>query len=271
MKETEELRRRIMEVLEYDPETGLFRWLNPRKGMQKKGWFQPTQGSGRRIIRCFGKNRQASHLAWMLQTGDFPDGWIQFHDRDTQNLKFSNMYTNSREVIEKSDLTVEALRRCLDYDKETGLFRWVLMINPKCREGWFNGCPSKKGSSHYSITIFGTRYQAHQLAWFWVHGVFGEPEIDHKDGDGRNNRIENLRVATHQENLRNLKRAKNNTSGCTGVTRQCTGKKWVAQIKVDGNMVYLGCFDLFEDAVVARKAAELKYGFSVNHGRNPVR
>ena len=117
------------------------------------------------------------------------------------------------------------------------------------------------------IKIKNVRYYAHRLVWLYYYGEWPDKSIDHIDGNKLNNRIENLRVVTHQENHKNRQRASNNTSGVTGVGVHTQTKKWRSRIRVDDELIHLGVFDNFEDAVAARKAAERKYNFHPNHGR----
>jgi hypothetical protein len=79
-----------------------------------------------------------------------------------------------------------------------------------------------------------------------------------------------LRDVSNQENQRNKSRQSRNTSGVTGVHWHKRDKKWIARIKVDKKDLYIGMFDTFEEAVAARKEAEIKYGFHENHGRERV-
>ncbi|WP_263611612.1 HNH endonuclease [Escherichia whittamii] len=51
-------------------------------------------------------------------------------------------------------------------------------------------------------------------------------QIDHKDGNGLNNSIDNLRLVSLGENLKNKSKYTNNTSGCAGVSWHNTHKKW---------------------------------------------
>ena len=81
--------------------------------------------------------------------------------------------------------------------------------------------------------------------------------IDHRDWDKTNNRKNNLRIATKSENNINIKRKINNTSGYTGVSLNKNSGKYVARISKNKKRIYLGTFDSFEDAVLARHEAEL--------------
>ena len=83
--------------------------------------------------------------------------------------------------------------------------------------------------------------------------------IDHRNRDKLDNRRENLRIATHTINNRNIPIKNNNTSGCVGVSWYKERKKWYTTIKTTTKAVFLGYFSNFDDAVRVRKNAELKY------------
>lgn len=74
-------------------------------------------------------------------------------------------------------------------------------------------------------------------------------EVDHINGDGLDNRRENLRIATRQQNSSNRKFNINNTSGYRGITQERKTKKWSASIRKNGKRIHLGTF------VTARHAA----------------
>jgi len=91
--------------------------------------------------------------------------------------------------------------------------------------------------------------------------------VDHIDGNGSNNRRENLRLASHAENRRNSRKYDNNTSGHKGAYWRKRELKWMAQISVSGKDIYLGYFDDIEDAAAAyREAAVKHYGEFANYG-----
>ena len=92
-------------------------------------------------------------------------------------------------------------------------------------------------------------------------------QVDHIDGDGTNNRLSNLRVVTCQDNMRNAKLPSNNTSGVIGVLWCKANGKWRATIMIYYKRIHLGLYTNKDDAIEARKAAEVKYGFHKNHGR----
>ena len=80
-----------------------------------------------------------------------------------------------------------------------------------------------------------------------MHGVEPELEMDHINGNPTDNRLCNLRLATRAQNLVNTK-ARKNSSGIKGVSWYAAGKKWRAQIKVNGKTHYLGAYSSKEEA-----------------------
>jgi len=84
-----------------------------------------------------------------------------------------------------------------------------------------------------------------------IMGSAFEEEVDHVDGDGLNNRRTNLRRATHSQNMHNQRLSVANTSGQKGVTFNRASKKWQAQIKKSGKVIYLGVFPTIEMAAKA--------------------
>ena len=82
--------------------------------------------------------------------------------------------------------------------------------------------------------------------------------IDHKDGNGLNNQKNNLRTCTISENNKN-RHTINNSSGYLGVSLSKRRKKWLAQIKNNKKVIYLGYFKDKKDAAKAYNEAAIKY------------
>lgn len=82
-------------------------------------------------------------------------------------------------------------------------------------------------------------------------------EIDHIDCDKLNNRRNNLRLCTRSQNHKNRRKQSNNLSGHKGVYFCLRSRRWVSQIRYDGNRKYLGSFpdkqsarDAYADAAI---------------------
>jgi hypothetical protein len=83
--------------------------------------------------------------------------------------------------------------------------------------------------------------------------------VDHINKDKLDNRKNNLRICEQTHNLMNSKISKDNKSGYKGVGFHKPSKKWRARITVDKKTIYLGLFNSKEDAIKARREAEIKY------------
>ena len=115
--------------------------------------------------------------------------------------------------------------------------------------------------------LLGKYLRAQRVIWAMETGEWPDDEVDHEDRDRANNRFGNLRLVTRIENMKNTGMPKNNTSGFTGVSWRKQTNKWHAKIGLSGESVHLGYFSKRSDAIAARKAANVKYGFHKNHGR----
>jgi len=154
------------------------------------------------------------------------------------------------------------LLEVLGYDPETGLFFWKKRISIRITVGAIAGSDTGKG--YIEIGIDGHNYFAHRLAWFYEKGEWPKGQVDHKDTIRTNNRIKNLRDATHGQNVNNSGVRANNTSGYKGVSFAKNLKKWHSRIMSEGQLYLLGYFDTPEEAYEAycRKAKELHGEFA---------
>lgn len=176
----------------------------------------------------------------------------------------------------------EMLKKLLRYEPETGKLFWRERTPDMFNDGkrstkhtsslWNSRNAGKeaftvKDDDGYSRgSILGVDYKAHRVIWKMFYNE--EPDqIDHKEGDKSDNRIHMLRASNHSDNQKNKKLYSTNTSGVVGVSWKKRCSKWCAEIGVDNKKVHLGFFAGFDEAVAARKAAEKKYGFHKNHGR----
>lgn len=177
----------------------------------------------------------------------------------------------------------EMLRKLLRCEPETGKLFWrersvdlftdgKQSANHNCA-AWNAKFAGKEAftsvGSHgyYQGAIFNSPHLIHRVIWAMVNGEWPSDQVDHINGDKLDNRPENLRDVTSQENLRNQKMYCNNTSGHTGVRWYKGRRKWRATIHVSGKRTHLGYFTSKDDAIAARKAAEIEHGYHPNHGR----
>jgi hypothetical protein len=164
-------------------------------------------------------------------------------------------------------ITQDQLKEILHYCPETGVFTW-LGNRRSVKKGAIAGCvwTSHEGKRYIHIRVYGRTTLAHRLAMLYMTGEFPEHEVDHQDGNGCNNVWSNLREVTRSENMQNMRKTSANTSGVTGVVWDRKNKKWRAQIGYRSCNYPLGRFHDKEEAIAARKAAEVFYNFHENHG-----
>lgn len=140
----------------------------------------------------------------------------------------------------------------------------------RIKPGDVAGCRGSIG--YWQIVINKKYFLRHRIVWEMFNGPIPDgmmiDHINHIPGDDR---IENLRLVYAWENARNAKKPIDNTSGCVGVYWDKIKKVWRSRIVVwskNGKRktisVYWG--KSYDDAVRARREAEIKYGYHHNHG-----
>jgi len=134
----------------------------------------------------------------------------------------------------------------------------------KLKKGQKIGCVNGKG---YKQTLYkGKIYTIHRIIFLMQHGNLPK-FIDHIDGNRTNNRIENLREATHQQNCWNMSFSTRNSSGIKGVSWNKQRKQWIAQVGINGKPMYFGGYkDLELAELVVQMAREKYHGKYTNHG-----
>lgn len=153
--------------------------------------------------------------------------------------------------------TTSELLSIWTYDPVTGIFRWAIRGKGRKfgqRAGTFDG-------RYYVLEYLGKKLLAHRVAWAMTYGQWPEIDIDHKNGDTNDNRIENLRLATKVQNLVNKPATKRSLTGRKGVTRDKRDGRFYPYIDFEGRRKALGGFESLDAATQARASAEiLHYG-----------
>lgn len=174
-------------------------------------------------------------------------------------------------TLKHSALAQAKLKELLHYDRETGVFTWAghrcSTLNGKV--AGCSSCGSIKGL-YWIIRIAKKVYLAHRLAWLYEYGYMPDT-VDHVNGNGKDNRLSNLRECVQQQNIHNSSKQNNNTSGVLGVSFCKSRNKWRAYLTMNGKQ-YSGYFASFDDAVsFRRELAQTHYGKFAYEARNDCR
>lgn len=143
----------------------------------------------------------------------------------------------------------DVLQSLFDYHIE-GVLTWKDTFGPKMQKGNIAGSFNPLG--YKQVSINNAKYSIHRLIYIYHNGdIPNDLVIDHIDRDTTNNRIENLRLVTKEENAQN-------TLPTGAVFHKSLGK-WLARIQVNGDVKYLGSFITKEEAQEVYYKAKLKY------------
>jgi hypothetical protein len=151
---------------------------------------------------------------------------------------------------------LEVLNTLLNYDPETGVFRWKqLLRRNQISEDSIAG--SLKENGYIVITISNKQYPAHRLAYKMYYGIEPHGMLDHIDLNKSNNRINNLRIATIAQNHANTKARITNRTGVKGVSLRSHG--YIARFRFNKKEIHLGTYKTIKEASLAYEQATKKY------------
>ena len=177
----------------------------------------------------------------------------------------------------KRTITPEVIRQLFIYIPESGNLFWrerptSHFATTRAHSTWNKRFANKEagglsGFGYLYVTVFGQPLLKHRVIWAYVYDQWPLGQIDHINGNRVDNSLSNLRDVSHAENGFNVKMPSHNTSGVVGVSFHGKSQKWRSYIKNNQKCHHLGVFENKDDAIAARKLAEIHYGFHQNHGR----
>ena len=167
--------------------------------------------------------------------------------------------------MSENEITQDYLKEHLEY-RDGHLF-WIKPTARRVKVGQQFGCYYNTG---YRVGgLKGKIYLEHRLTWLYHYGVWPKGHIDHNNGIRDDNRIENLRECTRQQNMLNRK-SYGKTSKYKGVCWYKPSKKWRAGYNYNGKHHYLGLYTTeLEAAEAYRKATEHLHKEYANYGQSP--
>jgi hypothetical protein len=151
---------------------------------------------------------------------------------------------------------VAMLKEWLSLNKEDGTLLWRKKICKKVVIGAVAGRTRKDGYS--DVQVNKRRFLVHRVVYAFIHGdCIGE--IDHIDGNMRNNCPSNLRIVTRSQQNMNKKPSKKNILGFRGVYLHAPTGLYNARICFNNERVSLGYFKTCEEAHAAYLSGVEKY------------
>lgn len=158
--------------------------------------------------------------------------------------------------MSKPNVTADELRQMLAYDKNTGIFTWIIRPCKAVQIGDTAGNTNKFG--YVTIGVKSKVYKAHRLAWLHSYGEWPNGLIDHINGRKDDNRLCNLRVVAADGNSQNIRKPnRRNKSGFLGVI--WFQNKWRANITINNKTQWLGDYLTPEAAHQAYLDAKRKH------------
>lgn len=153
-------------------------------------------------------------------------------------------------------LTQAKLKELLSYNPLTGVFTWKQYWGSKYKAGDIAGT-MQNGYIIISLRGYGP-FRAHRLAWLYVHGVWPQGDLDHKNRNKVDNALHNLREASRQLNTLNRGLFRCNKTGVRGVFKLPNGK-YRASITRMGKTYYGGEYVELQAAAIAVHALKLQH------------
>jgi hypothetical protein len=155
--------------------------------------------------------------------------------------------------MKNSKITADKIREVLDYNPDSGEFKWKKRLSQGTQAGTVAGCLNTMG--YWQIGVLAEKHYGHRLGWLHYYGEWPQSEVDHIDGNPANNRINNLRLAGRSTNMQNLTRVNKKTqSGILGV--HVTKQGFSSKIMINYKSIHLGNFKTAEEAHAAYVAAK---------------
>lgn len=148
------------------------------------------------------------------------------------------------------------------YEPDTGLFYWKRQ-NKTGKRRLDKPAGFNRSNGYLAVSVDGYSIFLQVLAFLLTMKKRPDHQMDHINGDKKDNRWCNLRPATNEENSQNRARSSRNKSGYTGVHKR--GNKFQAYICSKSKLIHLGFFDTAEEAHKAYIDAKQYY-----HTFNPT-
>lgn len=158
--------------------------------------------------------------------------------------------------------TRESVLEKLDYSPDTGQFLWKV----GSRAGDVAGhLATERNKTYIRIRVNGELIMAHLLAWLVLYGEFPSFEIDHENGDGTDNRKDNLVRSNRLLNNRNARQRSDTKAEFRNISKLTNSNKYALMVKYAKKHFTVGGFDTEDVAAKARDLLEELVPKGVSH------
>ncbi len=150
--------------------------------------------------------------------------WIRY-----KNILTTKDYQNNMTRLERCEILKS---KGYTYDPETGK---IFGVYGKEIKAITQDYITIRGGNNFKGKVLG-----HHFAWYMIYGHVDFDRLDHFNRIKTDNRISNLRILTHQQNLFN--------TNAKGYYWHKLTQKWASQIMLNGKNKHLGLFNTEEEA-----------------------
>lgn len=182
------------------------------------------------------------------------------HDAKISPLgEYCDFCKNFRRTME---ITQENLRYAFKYDPDTGKFTHRL---PRRGGNIGDSALTNHNGGYDAVNVGGCAHLAHRLIFLYMEGRLPKM-VDHINHNRKDNRWVNLREVNDLDNAKNITLQHNSGTGVNGVALHKPTGKYRAYIGINYKQKHLGLFDTFEEAIQARRQADIELNYHTNHG-----
>lgn len=150
------------------------------------------------------------------------------------------------------------------FEYRDGELYWKINRHNRTYPGQRAGCINPT-TGYCMVWVCDSRYAVHRVIWEMFNGPLPSSDtvVRHINNIKTDNRIENLRIGSQQNNIHDMTRdnikRKDNKTGIIGVHWHKAAGKWAATARYNGKEYHLGTFSNFFEACCARRSFEAKY------------